>query len=94
MAKRTGNGESDLSQKRVRFEDAGTPHRSEASSFAKRRLRLQQVFPRRVRMYMLLHERKCNIGYVARGIDVDPRAKPEGQHQPEGNINDIALSVM
>ena len=44
--------------------------------------------------YMLLHERKCNIGYVARGIDVDPRAKPEGQHQPEGNINDIALSLM
>ena len=44
--------------------------------------------------YMLLHERKCNIGYVARGVDVDPRAKPEGQHQPEGNINDIALSLM
>ena len=44
--------------------------------------------------YMLLHERKCNIDYVARGIDVDPRAKPEGQHQPEGNINDIALSLM
>ena len=43
---------------------------------------------------MLLHERKCNIDYVARGIDVDPRAKPEGQHQPEGNINDIALSLM
>ena len=40
---------------------------------------------------MLLHERKCNIDYVARGIDVDPRAKPSpsGQHQPEGNINDI-----
>ena len=25
-------------------------------------------------MYMLLHERECNIVYVARGIDVDPRA--------------------
>ena len=30
----------------------------------------------------------------ARGIDVDQRAKPEGQHQPEGNINDIALPLM
>ena len=47
-----------------------------------------------VSMYMLLHERECNIVYVARGIDVDTRAKPEGQHQPEGNINDIALPVM
>ena len=43
---------------------------------------------------MLLHERKCNIGYVAQGIDVDPRVKPKGQHQSEGNINDIALSLM
>ena len=43
---------------------------------------------------MLLHEQKCNIGYVAQGIDVDPRAKPKGQHQPEGNISDIALSLM
>ena len=33
--------------------------------------------------YMLLHERECNIVYVAQGIDVDPRVKPEGQHQPE-----------
>ena len=47
-----------------------------------------------VHKYMLLHERECNIVYVARGIDVDTRAKPEGQHQPEGNINDIALPVM
>ena len=43
---------------------------------------------------MLLHEQECNIVYVARGIDVDQRAKPKGQHQPEGNINDIALPVM
>ena len=45
MGKRTGDDESDLPQKRVRFEDAGTPHRSEAASFAKRSLRLQQVSP-------------------------------------------------
>ena len=53
MAKRTGDGESDLPQKRVRLEDAGTPHRSEAPLFAKRRLRLQQVSPRRVRMQQI-----------------------------------------
>ena len=54
----------------------------------------QQKWRYRSYKYMLLHERKCNIGYVARGIDVDPRAKPEGQHQPEGNITDIALPLM
>ena len=32
--------------------------------------------------YMLLHERKCNVIYVARGIDVD------------SNINDIVLLLM
>ena len=53
MAKRTGDSESDLPQKRARFEDTGTPHRSEAPSFAKRRLRLQQVSPRRVRMQQI-----------------------------------------
>ena len=33
------------------------------------------------------------ITYVARGIDLDPKAKPKGQHQPEGNTNDIAISL-
>ena len=50
MAKRTGDSESDLPQKRGRFEDPGTPHRLEMSSFSKRRLRLQQVSPRWIRM--------------------------------------------
>ena len=45
MAKQTGDSESDLPQKRVRIKDAG---HSEAPSFAKRRLQLQQVSPRRV----------------------------------------------
>ena len=43
---------------------------------------------------MLLHEQGYNIIYVARVIDVDQRVKPEGQHQPEGNINDIVLPIM
>ena len=65
MAKRTGDSESDRPQKRARFEDTGTPHRSEAPSFAKRRLRLQQVSPRRVRMQQIefsveaSHEEQC-----------------------------------
>ena len=32
--------------------------------------------------YILLHEQECNTIYVAQGIDVDPRVKPESQHQP------------
>ena len=50
MAKQTGDSESDLPQKRVRIKDAGY---SEAPSFAKRRLQLQQVSPRRVHMQQI-----------------------------------------
>ena len=42
-SKHAGDGESNLPLKRITFDGAGTPHRSEAASFAKRRLRLQQV---------------------------------------------------
>ena len=45
MGKRTGDGESGLPHKLVRFEDAGTPHHSEEGLFATRRLWLQLVFP-------------------------------------------------
>ena len=46
MAKRKGEGKSGLPQKCLRLEDAGSPHHSEAPSFASRRLQLQQVSPR------------------------------------------------
>ena len=53
MARQTGDCESDLPQERIRFKDAGTPNHSKAPSFVKRRLQLQQVSPRRLRMQQI-----------------------------------------
>ena len=54
MAKRTAESESELQPvvKRVRFGDAGTPNRS-TPAVVKRKLRLQQISPRRVRMQQI-----------------------------------------
>ena len=48
MAKQTGDGERDLSQKCTWFEDTGTLCHSEVPWFAKQRLQLQQVSPKQV----------------------------------------------
>ena len=53
MAKRMGDSESDLPQKRGRLEDPRTPHRLEMPSFSKQRLQLQQVSPRQVCMQQI-----------------------------------------
>ena len=50
MAKRPSESDTELPRKRVRFGDAGTPLRSEASPVARRRLQLKQLSPRHVRM--------------------------------------------
>ena len=54
MAKRTAESERELQPiaKRVRFGDAGTPHHS-TPAVGKRRLRLQQISPRRVHMQQM-----------------------------------------
>ena len=53
MAKRTCDCESDLPQECIWFKDAGTPNHSKAPSFVKRRLQLQQVSPRKLRMQQI-----------------------------------------
>ena len=43
---------------------------------------------------MLLHERKCNIGYVALGLMLTLGLRPRVNINPSCNVTDIALPLM